>query len=63
MNWVEFAQQGLKLYAGSSDGQISILELSHKSWKSQAFSVGESAIAAFALQQFPLGEIVSEENN
>ena len=59
VNCVEWAPCGFKLYAGDSDGKISIMELAGKSWKTSIFSASESAITAVSIQPLPLGEVIS----
>ena len=59
---MEWSPCGFKLYAGSSDGSISILELVNKQWKSYSFKVSEASIVSFALQPVPLGEIIAADN-
>jgi len=59
VNWVEFCPIGLKLYAGSSDGYVSVLELNQKNWKSIIFQISDLSVACLAIQPLPLGESYS----
>lgn len=50
VNCVEWAPYGLKLFAGSSDGKISILECIQKNWKIQSFMTQtEAPIAGISI--------------
>lgn len=60
VNWVEFSPVGLKLFAGSSDGYVSILEFNQKAWKSFSFQVSNLSVACLTIQPLPLGEAVAE---
>ena len=52
----------MKLFAGGSDGSVSVLELVHKQWRTNIFKATESSIAFLAVQPLPMGEIIVEGN-
>jgi len=60
VNWVEFSPFGLKLFGGSSDGTVSVLELHQKNWKFSSFKASDYSVVCLAIQPLPLGESVSE---